>query len=320
LQERPFDARDVDLTGYMIHIGGIEMKQRFGIFLVVLLALSFATHSGYAQLEENLGGLTEDNLDGYLGPLNTALSGTMNSAVFKTGFVPQTGLTFTIGVAAMAVGFDSEDETYLPTDPPGFTSLEETPVPTVVGDPAGKTVEGENNLAQIYPGGFDLSGFEIAVPQLTIGSVYGTRAIIRYIALDVGDADVGDFTYFGFGGQHSISQWFETLPVDLAAGLFFQSFEIGDVMKAKTTQFNVTASKAFGVVEPYIGLGFDAISTNVEYTDDDNPEFSFDVDLDTESNAHLTLGAMAKVSGVGAFFEFNAAAAAGFALGLEFGI
>jgi Family of unknown function (DUF6588) len=298
------------------------MKPRTGWLagFVLLILLAAATPS-WAQLEENLQGLSDDNAQGYLGPLNTALSGTMNSAIFHTGKVHKEGFHFTIGMAAMAVGFDTEDETYLPTDPEGFTSLEETEVPTVVGDPNGQVVAGENSLTQLYPGGLDLSGFEIAVPQLTIGNVMGTCAVIRYIALDLGDSELGEFSYMGYGLQHSISQWLTNPPFDIAAGIFFQSFSIGedDLIDSSAMTFNVTASKQYNLLRPYVGLGYDSMKTDVYSKDEEDPDNTLDTSLEDETNTHLTLGVAAVTSAVSIYFEFNAAAANGFALGFEFG-
>ncbi|MCK4546476.1 MAG: hypothetical protein KAW17_03450 [Candidatus Eisenbacteria sp.] len=285
------------------------------------LAICLTSAPVLAQLSDNLGGLTDANVAGFLGPLNAGLSGTMNSAIFRTGNVPAVGINFSIGLAAMAIGYDDEDKTYLPTDPPGFTSLVSTRVPTVIGDPTGVIVEGQSSLAQLYPGGFNLDGFEIAVPELSIGSIFGTRVLVRYIALDLGDSEFGEFKYIGYGAQHSISQWLPLLPVDLAAGFFMQGFEIGnDVVKASATHFNVTASKQFAIFQPYVGLGYDSIELDAKYVDEDYPDLSFDLTLDNETNMHLTTGLLVKLTPVQVFVELNSGAATGIALGLHFGM
>jgi hypothetical protein len=275
------------------------------------------------QLTDNLGGLTDENFEGYLGPLNTGLSGTMNAAIFRTGHVPKTGVSISGGLVIMAVGYSDEDKTFVPIDPEGFSSLESTSVPTVVGSPEGVTVLGENSLSQLYPGGFDLEGFEIAAPQISIGSVFGTRALIRYIAFDLGDSDFGEFSYVGFGAQHSISQWIpDALPFDLAAGFMIQNFEIGDdLIDARATHFNVTASKEFQYFQPYVGIGIDTMELDAKYDDDDeeDPDLSFDVSLDKETDPHFTLGVAGQLPFVQAFIELNAAAATGVAVGLSFG-
>lgn len=291
-----------------------------GLAVLVCLALCSLAGPGWAQIEDNVLGLSDENLTGYVGPLSTGLSGTMNSAIFRSGYVPRQEFEFSIGAAVMAIGYADEDRVYLPTDPEGFSSLEPTEVPTIVGDTQGIAVPGEGNLTRIYPGGFDLSGFEIAVPQLTIGSYYGTRATIRYIALDLGDSDLGDFAYFGIGGQHSITQWFRNAPVDVAAGLFFQSFRVGeDVVRATALHLDLTASRQFGLIQPYLGLGYDSMKLSVEAEDEDDPELSIDFTLDDETSVHFTLGLLARVSIFDLFFEYNVAAANGFALGFDLG-
>lgn len=288
--------------------------------VLLCFAVCMAPIPLHAQLTDNLGGLTDENLDGYLGPLKTGLSGSMNSAIFRTGDVPLMGVNISIGLSAMAIEYDAEDKTYMPADPAGFTSLVPSEVPTVVGALGGMIVEGQDGLAQVYPGGFDLDGFSIAVPELSIGSFLGTRALIRYIALDLGDSELGDFRYFGIGAQHSISQWLPLLPVDLAAGFFVQGFKIGDdVVNAKATQLNVTASKKFTFLQPYVGLGYDSLQLDAKYEDDDDPELNFDVGLEKETNSHLTLGVLGRIAFLSVFFEYNSGAATGLALGFSLG-
>jgi hypothetical protein len=182
-------------------------------------------------------------------------------------------------------------------------------------------VEGEDALAQIYPGGFDLEGFLLAVPELSVGSFFGTRGLLRYISLDTGDSDLGEITYMGYGVQHSISQWLPLLPVDIAAGFFIQNIKLGDdVLDCDATHLNVTASKDFVFVQPYVGIGYDSIETKADYEDPDDPELSFNTTLEKETNAHLTLGVLAKVAPASIFLEFNSGAATGIALGLSFGM
>jgi len=288
-----------------------------GLLLFVFL---LSTSPTLAQLEVNLQGLSDANTTSFVGPLNTALSSTMNAAIFRTGDVPKEDFHFMISVAAMAVGFDDEDKVYLPEDPTGFTATTPTEVPTIIGDPSGAAVAGANGLYEMYPGGLDLEGFEIGVPELQIGNVMGTTAKIRYIALELGDSELGDFKYTGFGLQHSISQYFTDFPVDLAAGFFIQSFNIGsDLIKAKTTYMGITASKQYGLFQPYVGIGLDTVKSEIYSKNEDYEDFTVDLDMDKESDMHFTLGAAAKTSAIGLFFEFNTAAATGFALGLQFG-
>jgi hypothetical protein len=292
------------------------------VWLAALLFFAACvTHApAQAQLSETLGGLSDENLKGYLKPLNTGLGGTMNAAIFRTGYVPKSSIEFSFSLVAAAIGFGTDDKSYLPTDPDGFTSISPTEVPTVVGDPKGMTVEGVGGPSQIYPGGFDLDGFEIAVPQLSIGTFMGTRALIRYIAFDLGDSELGNLSYFGIGAQHSISQWFPALPVDLAAGFLVQTFKIGDeLVNAHATQVMVTASKGYRYFQPYVGLGVDTIRLDAKHEDEEDPEASIDVSLDRQTDPHLTLGVVGKVPYFSIFAEYNVSAVTGIAVGLNIG-
>ncbi len=292
------------------------------IWTAIAVGLLVATAGpAAAQLSPNLGALTAQNAKGYLGPLPEALSGTLNTAIFQTGSVPKTGVSFTIGVRAMAVKFDDEQRLYTPQDPPGFTSTNPSRVPTVIGDPHAVAQSGQGGATLYYPGGFDIKNFALAVPQATIGTVFGTRAVVRWISVDVGTTDLGKFDLFGIGAQHSISQYVPMLPVDLAAGFFYQSFKINDdLVKTKSYQFNVTGSKSFGLFQPYVGLGYDSFDMDIKYTSDTaQPNQTIKVSFDTKNNAHLTAGVQATLAVVKLNAEFNQAATTGVAVGLSFG-
>ena len=296
------------------------MVSRITSAILALAVLAVNALPAAAQVEPNLGGLTEQNAKGYLGPLPKAFSGTLNTAIFTTGKVPKVGFNFSIGVQAMVVGFDSKDRLYVPQDPQGFTST--TPgaeVPTVIGDTHAVPVSGQGGAQLYYPGGFDIENFALAVPQLTVGSVFGTMAVVRWVAVDIGDTDLGKISLLGIGAQHSISQYFPGMPLDLAAGFFYQSFKIkDDLVDTKSYQLNVTGSKSFGLFEPYVGLGYDSFDMDVSYTNDTSQQ-KVKVNFDTETNAHFTAGVRATLAFVKLNAEFNAAAETGVAVGVTFG-
>jgi len=286
--------------------------------LCALASLAMASPAS-AQLEDNLGALTGDNAAGYLDPLVSGLSGTMNAAIFHTGRVPKQGFGFKIGARLMGVSFDDGDRTYTPTDPVGFTGTGPVQAPTVIGDTKSVSQPGVGGTTLYHPGGFDIEQFAFAAPQLTIGSIAGTQATIRWISIDLGDSDLGKFELFGIGAQHSISQYFEGVPVDLAVGIFYQNFKIDDTLvDAKTWHYNVTGSKDFGILQPYAGIGFDSIDMKSEYTESTTGS-KIEVDFDPETNFHLTLGSEASFAIVKLYGEVNFAAQTGLAVGLSFG-
>jgi hypothetical protein len=299
------------------------MYRRIALTLALTLVVlaGFAPPAG-AQLSENLGALTGENTKKYLGPLPDALSGTMNSAIFTSGNVPKVGINFTIGLKVMGVSFDDKDNLYTPTDPPGFTSVPPIEqVPTVVGDPAAVAQSGQGGSTFYYPGGFDISKFAFAAPQLTVGSLMGTRAVVRWFAHDFAtDNFIEKISFFGIGAQHSLSQYFPGLPVDLAAGIFYQSFKINDdLLDTKSIHVDVTGSKSFGPLQPYGAIGFDSFKMDASYEDSNNPGNNIAVDFDRSSHVHLTAGLLANLPVVKIHGEANLAATNGVAVGLSFG-
>jgi hypothetical protein len=152
--------------------------------------------------------------------------------------------------------------------------------------------------------GNDMNYVFAAVPQIDIGSFYGTEMTLRFIPpLDYGEV-IGEFAFWGVGLKHSISQYFygerikntpqpegvlapgyyekqmEELrkkhPFDLALQVAFQGTtlenEVGEtnaLLEADATMINgnIHASYYFdGLFEVYGGLSYDKISIDTRYT------------------------------------------------------
>lgn len=298
------------------------IRPRFAVPLLVLAAFAFAPPAR-ADLNERLGALTGANARGYLSPLPKALSTTMNAAIFTTGRVPKSGFDLSLGVRAMGARFDDADRTFTPVDPPGFTSTSPTPVSTIVGGTTSVSVPGQGGTSYAFPGGLDLQQFAFAAPELSIGSLFGTRAVVRWISTDLNDSDFGKVELFGIGAQHSLSRYLPNVPVDLALGVFYQTFKIGDgLLDTKAVHVDVTGSRSFGRVislQPYAAIGYDTFDMDVAYTSTSNPADHISVTMDRQSNAHFTAGAVLRFPGVRLNLEANQAARFGAAVGLSVG-
>jgi hypothetical protein len=282
------------------------------------LALAVAAAPATAQLSENLGTLTGENAEKYLGPLPDALSGTMNSAIFTSGKVPRVGLNFSIGIKVMGVRFSDEDRLFTPTAPSGFAPVQ---APTIVGATSAVSQGGPGGATLYYPGGFDIGEFAFAAPQLSIGSVMGTRAVVRWAAGNFSsDNFIERISVFGIGGQHSISQYLPALPMDLAVGVFYQTFKINDtLLETKAFHMDVTGSRSFAILQPYAAIGFDTFKMDAAYEEAGNPSNTIAVDFDRKSNVHLTAGVLANLAFATLHAEANIAATNGVAVGLTFG-
>jgi hypothetical protein len=298
------------------------MSRRFAPLILLALAVlvGFAP-AARAQLADNLGALSGDNAKRYLAPLPDALSGTMNSAIFTSGKVPKMGVNFAVGVKVMGVNFDKKDRTYAPVGgSAGFTA------PSVIGDGTAVTDPGAGPGTTYYPGGFDITKFAFAAPQLSIGSVMGTRAVVRWFGHTFsGDNFIEKIDFLGVGGQHSISQYVPGVPVDLALGVFYQSFKVGaknnsKLLDIKTIHFDVTGSRSFGILQPYAAVGYDTFKMDANYEDSTNPGSNVAVHFDRTNHMHLTAGLLANLAFVKIHGEANLAATNGLAVGLSFGI
>jgi hypothetical protein len=294
----------------------------FTVVLVAVVLLVFAASPSGAQVENQLSAYTGPNAEGYLQPLADAFGASLNSALFHSARIPEDGFRLKFSFAVMAVKFGDDDRTFSAVGEPGFQPLTDPgpyTAPTVVGDGKALIVQGMAGTQFAFPGGFNLSSFTIAVPQVRFGSVAGTDGMIRFFAIDTGDAELGDIKLFGFGLRHSISRYFEDdFPVDLAVGFFYQTFDLGDdLISSNAFSIGAQASKQFAILEPYSGLSFDTFGMDVTY--DDTGGTPIDLEFDSDSSMHWTLGLAANFVVGSAFAEYSIADNNSFAFGLAFG-
>jgi hypothetical protein len=294
--------------------------------IAVVLACTLASPAR-ADLSSRLGALEGSNLKGYLAPLPDAMSSTLNSGLFQSGAISQGSPHLQLGIHVAGVTFDDKDRTFTPTDPFGYQATNPTNVPTIVGDGNAVSVPDNGGNTPVYPGGLDISQFLLPVPQLTVGDIMGTRATLRWLSLDTKNSDLGKFDFFGVGAQHSISQYFKGLPVQVAVGGFYQKLKLGDgLLDTHSMHFDVTASKKFGgllQLEPYVSVGYDTFDMKVKYTFTGNGAPAggepLSVKFDTISNKHLAAGATLTLAIVKLHAEVVSAALNGAAVGLSIG-
>ncbi|MEE9431233.1 MAG: DUF6588 family protein, partial [Melioribacteraceae bacterium] len=167
--------------------------------------------------------------------------------------------------------------------------------PTIFGSTEGSSVDGISGTSFSFPGGLSLSKLPLVVPQLTIGSVMGTDATIRFISLNV-DNNIGELNVFGIGLRHSISQYLPLVPVDISAGIYYQSFDVGDLVKANSTFLSLQGSYALPIVTFYGGLGYETSSMDIKYQSGNNSDEEIEFNLNSENNIRLTLGAALKLA------------------------
>lgn len=249
--------------------------------------------SARAQIETNLSAYTGKNAEGYLNPLKDALGVALNSGLFRSAAIPaEDGFTISVELKTMLVTFGDDDDTFTAETEYGFLPVSEVTAPTLVGSTQAVQVPGQAGTQAIFPGGLDVSSTGLAVPQITVGTFAGTQLVARYVAFKTGDVEIGDLSLFGIGARHSISQYLEAPPVDLAAAVMYQTFNLGDsFIETSALSFGVQASRQFSVLEPYAGLAFDTFDMSVDYeSDSTTPPTQLKVDFDKGNSAHFAAG------------------------------
>jgi len=245
----------------------MKIKFTLPVILGLICALMILpVHKADAQIEDAVKQLTSDNAKGYLQPFVTAFGANMNSGLYHSADISDMGLTIKFDLIAMGTLIGDKEKTYKAVPPLPFdqSAVNTATIFGGTGTVVTKTVGADSIEYQFQNGQFKTTLYPLAVPQLTIGDVFGTQAVIRYIPIP----EIKDFpktTLFGIGVRHSVSQYIPVIPVDVAGSVFYQSLKIGDMFTAKSFNIGAQVSKSFAVVTLYGGLQYESSSMDVSY-------------------------------------------------------
>lgn len=174
----------------------------------------------------------------------------------------------------------------------------------------------------------EISYVPLAVPQLTIGTIFGTQATVRYLPTFKNESeDLGtiELKYSGFGIQHNPAIWFSNpLPVDLAVGFFTQKLTISDMFESTATEYGIYASRTFGPgflnVTPYAGFSMQSSKMTVNYTVESSELGSVPVNLELEggNKSKISVGAAFKIFLLNLNVDYNIAKYNTFSAGVGF--
>ncbi|MDH3215367.1 MAG: autotransporter outer membrane beta-barrel domain-containing protein [Candidatus Krumholzibacteria bacterium] len=288
---------------------------RLGMAIGTVMFLLLQAAPAAAELADNLSAYTGRNAQGYFGPLVDAFAADLNAGTFHSAYIPERGLQLSLEVRAMSVYFSDADRTFIATTEGLFRPETTVEAPTVVGRPEVVWVEGVGGTAYAFPSGFGLDSFQFAVPQLRLGSFYGTEMVFRFAFLDQGnDLLVGDLSLnlWGIGLRHSVSQYLNNdFPVDVAASVFWQRFAMeekergDDLVTAKTLSIGLQVSKRFAMFEPYAGLAYDRFSLDASYEDEGDPTDRVQLGFDRNDIVQLTLGLSFDLAFLNVHGEYN---------------
>lgn len=296
------------------------MKKRIFLTVCVLCVVFSATSLHAQDLEDFVSKYTSENGQGYMQPLADAFGANLNSGWYHSARIPKTGFHIKVGLETVIALIGNKQKTFTATTESPFYPTTTAEVPTIFGSTQVISVEGQAGTVYNFPGGFDIKILPIAVPQLTVGALFGTEASVRYFDMKISD-DLGKLSLFGFGLRHSISQYLPVVPVDLAGGFFYQSFKLGDIVNASALLIGVQGSKSFSLLTLYGGLGYESANLDIAYTydaDDEREEIGFD--LSGANSVRLTVGFSLQLLILNLHAGYTLASQSVVGVGLGFGI
>ena len=290
--------------------------KKYPLINIYILCTCIALPLAHAQdLEDNITAYLSINGSMYLQPLADTFGANLNSGLFHGARIDPFGFHIYLGIGMMGALVTEDQKTFVTQQEgifPGGIEL-----PTVFGDEEGVYVE---EIDQNFFGAWDTDFFPLTVPQLTVGSILGTEATLRWLELMVND-DIGDITLFGYGVRHSISQYFPSLRLDLAIGYYRQNFKIGDIVDAHATFMGLQASYSFAVLCLYGGIGFENADLDISYTySDNNLTQSVHFDMDAINSTRYTIGVALDLPILKVHADYNIASQRVFSAGIGLGI
>jgi Family of unknown function (DUF6588) len=302
---------------------------RAGGLVALVLLLPPVAYASDGAVQNQISVYTGDNAVGYLQPLANAFGASLNSSFGYSAYIPaETSFHISFEAPVMGVIFKDEDKTFMASTEAGFQPPTSQVVPTVVGDGSAIIVPGSGGAQFAFPGGLNLNSFGLVVPQLRLSSLAGTEAVLRWVAYESGDADIGKINLFGIGGRHSISQYMGDEPMlDLTVGILYQTFNVGenpsggDFVSTNALTIQAQASKrapvGFMTFEPYAAIAYEKLDVDVAY-DDANGE-PVAVSLEGDNDIRFTIGAGLNFTAGQLWADYNFASTANFSFGIALG-
>ncbi|MEK7249926.1 MAG: DUF6588 family protein [Bacteroidota bacterium] len=287
------------------------MKHSVVVFLLVS-TLSLARGQKLNDFVAKYGG---ENGVGFMQPLADGFGANINSGLYQTAKIPLDGFHLNFSVMLMGAPVTDSRKTFTAKTEGFFAPQQTADVPTIFGPTDGKTVTGNAGTAYVFPGGLSMTTFVIAAPQITIGSLYGTEATVRFFQAKVGD-NIGELKLWGIGARHNINQYFKKLPLDVAAGIYQQHFEIGDIVSANATLISAQGSYAISVLTLYGGPAVEISNMDVTY---DGTGGKVTLSLKSQNSVRFTVGAALTLAFFRLYADYNLASQSAFVLGFGFG-
>lgn len=295
------------------------MKRKTKLLLVIFCCGAGINALPAQELEDYVSKYTSENGAGYMQPLADAFGGNLNSGFYRGARIKTLGFHIYIGVETMVALIADDQKTFTAKTEDPFSPAKTAEAPTIFGSGQGAAVTGTGGTVFNFPGGLDIKKLPLAVPQVSVGSILGTEATVRFAKAKIDD-NLGEVKLFGFGAQHSLSQYFKDFPIDLAAGFLIQKFEVGDIVEANTKYFGIQGSISRSVLTFYGGAGIESATLDIAYDYESGTgtqRIAFD--LEAANSARFTAGVALNLLVVKLHADYNFGSQNVIAAGLGFG-
>lgn len=236
------------------------------------MLLIFGTMLKSQTLEERLIRFGEVNGKSYIKPFVNAFGANLNSGIYYSADV-STGIDVFVGgkfmfaiVPSNAMEFDADmtELNELRTYP-----LAPYPSPIRTATILGKDGTMAKSGGAVpdsfkFPNGMNLKVVPLIIPQVSIGNIFGTKAILRYFPYTK-LGNWGEVSFMGLGIQHSIDQWIPALPFDWSGHIMYHSLKIKPILNANAFSVGTEISKTFIFATLYAGIAYETSSMEFKY-------------------------------------------------------
>jgi hypothetical protein len=296
----------------------------FRLLPLLLAAIVLLTAGARAQtdLENVIKQQSSQTVAGYIQPLVDMFGANMNAGFYHSAYIPVSGFSIGFDIIAMGSVVQDAQKKYLANTPAGFNPGDfETA--TIFGS-KGTTVAHKTITGLEFKGSdgiINTSMFPLAVPQLRVGSLYGTEAVLRFAIIpSMNDGSIPVTKLWGTGANHSLSQYIPGSPVDIAAGVYYDSFTMGDIINYKGIAANLHASKSIKILILYGGVAWESSKMNLTYNSSDTSvREEVNLDLTGSNKFRFTMGVGVSLGILKIFADANFGSVTHYSGGIGFG-
>lgn len=239
--------------------------KRLQIIVSIFIASGIFIDTSAQKADEIISSYTGANATGYLQPLADVLTSTFNTGhIHKTSV--DSGFHFYVGVSAFSTWIlDDKTRYFMGTTEVPFSPEQAAHVPTILGPRKIVTVNGLNGTSYTFPAGLGIKAVALAIPQLTVGSIFGTEFNVRFFGYDFG-GDFGKLQFLGGGVRHDIGRYFvKDSRLKISAEYCYQKLDVGSYSDLTMHKIGVYTGHQWKLFHYYAYLGYQKSAMNIDY-------------------------------------------------------